>query len=224
MRRPWTFRPFFLAAVACPLVLACAANPVPETADPSVAEAVVRETAPDTAVRVIFDWTILEGEARFSGRGVARIQPPHHARLDLFGPRGDGYLSAALVGDEVRLPPGIEGGPLPPPAMMWSVLGVVAPPAGAILEGTLSDGGRTELHYAVDGSRLRYTLEQGRLSQVQWEGDGRRMVVRLNGAGADGVPREAHYRDVSGYTELMLNRESVNEEEPFPSDIWTPGA
>jgi hypothetical protein len=92
------------------------------------------------------------GRGRFNGRGVARIEPPYHARLDLFGPRGDTYLSAALVDDQIRLPPGVQAVQLPPPALMWAVLGVVAPPAEAVLVGTRQDPERAELYYELEDS------------------------------------------------------------------------
>lgn len=187
-----------------------------------MAAAMVDRTAPDRPLRVVFDWTILDGDARFTGRGVARIEPAYHARLDLFGPRGDGYLSAALVGHEVRLPPGTRAVALPAPAMMWAVLGVVAPPSDAILVGTRVEGDRTELHYTVGESRLRYTLEGGRLRGTRWDGGGRRMAVDLEGTMEPEVPSRAHYRDGSGNTELMLEVEQVDEVESYPEDIWVP--
>lgn len=219
-------RAFFgVAAMGVAAALAgCSARGIPETRDPGLAETAIAETAPERPLRLVFDWTILDGEARFSGRGAARIQPPLRARLDLFGPRGDGYLSAALVGSEIRLPPGVEAPQLPPPALMWAVLGAVAPPDGAALAGTRVEDGRAELHYDLgDDGRLRYTLQDGRLRQVLWEGKDRRMVVELRGSAGHGLPREAVYRDWSGYTELMLNLERVDEVEPYPPETWSPG-
>ena len=211
-------------AIIAVLVGGCAGRGIPETIDPTVEVGAVDRTAPDAPLRVVFDWVILDGEARFTGSGAARIEPPYRARLDLFGPRGEGYLSAALVDSDVRLPPGTGTVPLPPPALMWAVLGVVAPPPGAVLAGTLVEEERAELHYSVGESRLRYVLEGGRLSEVRWEGDGRRMDVGLSGSAPGGLPREAVYRDWSGYTELRMNVEQVDEVEPYPPEIWTPGA
>jgi hypothetical protein len=213
-----------LPILAVALSAGCSTHRVPDTLDPGVAEAAIAGTTPDRPLRMVVDWRIQDGEARFSGSGVARIQPPLRARLDLFGPRGDGYLSAALVDFEIRLPPGVDAPRLPPSAMMWAVLGVVAPPEGAVLAGTRDDPARTELHYTAGDGRLRYTLEQGRLWQVLWDGPGGRMVVELRGTADFGVPREALYRDLSAYTELMLNLESVDEVDPYPPETWTPGA
>lgn len=207
------------------LLPGCASRGLPDTIDPAVAERAIAATAPDRPLRVVFDWTILEaGGARFTGSGAARMEPPYRARLDLFGPRGDGYLSAALVGTDLRLPRSAPGVALPPPAMMWAVLGVVAPPADAVLVGTRVNPDRTELYYDVDESRLRYTLMGGRLTAARWDGRGRRMAVALTGSVEPGLPASAFFRDASAGTELKLNLEQVDEVEPHPPEIWTPGA
>jgi hypothetical protein len=215
-------RHLFLAALAVGLA-ACAARSVPATADPATAAAAVEATAPDRALQVVFDWQALEGEARFTGQGVARIQPPYRARLDLFGPRGDTYLSAALVDNELRIPAGVTGVQIPPPALMWAVLGVVAPPQDAVLAGTREEGDRAELYYKTDGGMLRYVLERGRLLSAQWDGRGRRLAVELRGEAAFGLPVRSVYRDAAAATELMLNLESVHEVDPHPPEIWSPG-
>ncbi|HUG41158.1 MAG TPA: hypothetical protein VMM12_11770 [Longimicrobiales bacterium] len=211
-----------MASIAV-LLSACGGASIPDTADPAVAEAAVSATAPERPLQVIFSWRALEREARFNGSGAARLEPPYHARLDLFGPTGDGYLSAALVGHDLRLPPGVSPGRLPPPAMMWAVLGVVAPPDPAVLRGTREEPGLTQVYYGVGDGLLRYDLRGGRLAAAEWEGGGVRMDVRLEGAAEHGLPRRAVFRDWSGYTELELNLERVDEVEPYPPDIWSPG-
>lgn len=209
-----------IAALAvATLLVGCAGRGVPATVDPAAADRAVRETAPDRPLRVVFEWRILDGEARFAGDGVARIEDPYRARLDLFGPKGEGYLSAALVGTELRLP-GEPDRALPPPAMIWSVLGVVNPPEDAELRGTRQNGDELELHYAVDGSRLLYVLRGPRLRLVEWRGGGRHMVVELEAA-ADGMPVAAAYRDWSRGTELHIGVGTVEEVESYPPDIWT---
>lgn len=209
-----------LAAV----LAACSARGIPETADPPLAEAAIRGTAPAQPLRVIFDWRILERDARFNGSGAARLEPPYRARVDLFGPSGDGYLSAALVDHEVRLPPGVRAPQIPPPAMFWAALGVVRPPTGAVLQGTREVENGVELYYRVDGDLLRYELEAGRLAVVEWRGDARRMSVRIDGWTPEGLPRRSHYRDFNGYTELIMDLQEVDEVEPYPPEIWTPGS
>jgi hypothetical protein len=211
------------APIAAVLLAGCATHAPPTTFEPATAAAAIAATAPDRPVRVVFQWRALEGEARFAGQGVARIQAPYHARLDLFGPRGDTYLGAALVDDDLRLPPGVQAAQIPPPALMWAVLGVVAPPATAVLFGTREEGDRSELYYDVDGSTLRYVLEGGRLRDVRWDGRGRRMEVELRGEAGFRLPTQATYRDFAAVMELVLNLESANEVEAFPPEIWTPG-
>lgn len=210
------------AWIAIPLFLVgCAHGAGPATVTPELADRAVRLTAPARPLRVVFHWRVLDGEARFSGEGAARIEPSYHARLDLFGAHGEGYLSAALVDAELRIP-GEPDAVLPPPAMIWAVLGVVRPPDGATLEGTEQSGNTVELEYGTEDGRLRYVLEEDRLRSVEWRSRGRRMVVELEG-GSRGVPDVAAYRDWSRNTELHIELENVEEVEPYPPEIWTPG-
>ena len=223
VRRVGLARQVVLVAVLAGLGGCASRDALPETVEPAVAESAVRATAPDRPLRIVFQWRIMQADARFSGQGAGRVQPPLRARLDLFGPGGNAVLSAALVGDDLRLPPGVPPVQLPPPALMWAALGVVAPPDRATLVGTSVEPARTRLYYQIDEGRLRYTLEGDQLTAALWETDGRRMVVDLSGTSRLGLPGEALYRDPSGPTELMLNLEQVDEAEPYPPDTWQPG-
>ncbi len=176
-----------LAAATGMFASACASRGVPDTLDPTVAATAIEGTAPDRPLQAVFDWEMRDGDARFHGSGAARIQPPYRVRLDLFGPRGDGYLSAAAVGMELRLPPTANPVPLPPAAMMWAALGVVSPPPEARLVGTRVTTAARELHYETNGSRLRYRLIDGHLESAVWRGGGRqneRRSLRRSGGGA----------------------------------------
>ena len=104
--------------------------------NPALESAATAATEPKQRLRIVFDWTLQERDAKFSGSGAIRAESPYHVRLDLFGPRGEGYLSAALVDWDLRLPPGAPQDLLPPPAMLWSVFGVFRPPQGAQLVST----------------------------------------------------------------------------------------
>jgi hypothetical protein len=207
--------------VAAAALSACSGIRVPPTLDPGVARRAIDLTAPDRPLRAVFGWRILDGDARFSGEGAARVEAPYRARLDLFGPNGEGYLSAALVGTDLRLP-GEPDRALPPPAMIWSVLGVIRPPDGAMLLGTRDEAAELELVYGVADSRLRYTVQAGRLRLAEWRGGGRRMVVELRG-GTGGLPEVSFYRDWAQNTELQTELETVEEVDPYPADIWTLG-
>src|SRR5690606_772886 len=121
-------------------------------------------------LRVLFDWTLTERDARFTGKGVARVQSPYHARLDLFGPRGEGYLAAALVGMELRLPPRAAAAslPVPPPPLFWTALGVFRPPAAGVLVETLQDGDRLRLRYQEDESSWTFEFAGDALRRAEW--------------------------------------------------------
>ncbi len=210
------------ALVVAAAATACAGRAVPTTLEPSLAAEAVRATAPQTPLRVVFAWQAQDGSARFHGRGVARIAPEYRARLDLFGPGGDGYLTAALVEHELRLPGGGEGQVrLPPPALMWAVLGVVAPPDGAVLLGTSHDDEGTALFYELPDGRLVYSLVRGRLARASWERRGGTARVELKDYRGT-VPGSALYRDRAANMELLLNVEQTDTVESFPPGIWEP--
>jgi len=210
-----------------PLLAACAARSVPPAAppDPELAREAVEATEPRRTIQITFDWNVRERDARFSGRGVARVQPPYHARLDLFGPRGEGYLTAALVEGGLRLPPAAQDAPVPPPPLLWSVLGVFWPPADAELIATEREGSVVRLEYRNGAERWRYRLEGGRLLYAEWQpANGGRHTVELRHGDGDGPPREARYRDWAAFVELVLMLDSVEDAQPFPPEIWTPHA
>ena len=59
--------------------------------------------------RILFSWSLSDRDARFQGRGVARVEPPFKARLDLFYGNGETIARAALVDDDLRIPLGTPG-------------------------------------------------------------------------------------------------------------------
>lgn len=214
-------------ALAAVVVSACAARTGDIGRQPVVPEweaEAVRATAPEAPLRIVFDWNAVEREARYSGRGAARVQPPYRARLDLFGPRGEGYLSAAVVEDDLRLPPDVAAASIPPAPLLWSVLGVFRPPAGARLVATARDGETTRLVYEATDGRWTFTLRGDRLTSAEWErSDGARHTVELTGSATRSVPQEARYRDWAAFTELTLKLDEVERVEPFSPEIWIPG-
>jgi hypothetical protein len=215
-----------LLALAALALAGCAArNGFPDApVSYEIARAAVEATAPAAAVRAVFDWRLQERDARFSGRGVARIEPPYHGRVDLFGPRGEGVLSAALVGGELRLPPGGSTSVVPPSPLLWSALGVIRPPDDAELTGTWQDGARTRLEYTRGGERWTFTLHDGRLHQAEWRAPGgARQTVELRGDAPRGLPREATFRDWAAFVELVLTLDQVTDADAFPPETWTPG-
>jgi hypothetical protein len=176
-------------------------------------------------LHVVFSWSLQEPDGRFSGRGATRFQPPERARLDLFGPRGEAYLVAALIDARLELPAGANDAPLPPPALLWAALGVFRPPQGAQLTGSDRNGETTRLQYTSGDERWVFEFASGRLRSAEWtgRGDGRR-TVQLEGSASHGLPRQATYRDWPAFRELRLTLDEVNETEGFPSDIFTIGS
>ncbi|MEJ2215861.1 MAG: hypothetical protein P8099_04520 [Gemmatimonadota bacterium] len=190
--------------------------------DPALERAALENTAPTQPLRIVFDWHMRERDGRFRGQGVARVEPPDRARIDLFGPRGDGLLSAAIVDGDVRLPSAQQTVDLPPPPMMWAVLGVVEPPQSARLISTARKDDRVQLLYLDGGGRLRYDLDRGRLRGVQWDGPGnRRYTVQLEGDSLR-LPDKAVYRDWAGYVELVIELKQVQDVDPYPPETWNP--
>src|SRR5687768_1387011 len=122
------------------LAAACGAPPPPPPAAPTVdaAELALRLEARgriEEPIRIMFEWSLSDRDARFRGRGVARVEPPYKARLDLFLASGETAVRAALVGDELRLPRGAPEGLVPPAEMLWGTLGVFKPSIDARLLG-----------------------------------------------------------------------------------------
>jgi hypothetical protein len=219
-----------LVALGAPaLAASCAARagggtPLGPAVPAYEADAVAR-TAPKRSLHILFSWSLQESEARFSGRGATRLDAPTRARLDLFGPRGEAYLRAALVDMDLRLPQGAADAPLPPPELLWAVLGVFRPPVGAQLVGSARDGTTTRLEYQRDKQRWSFHLEDGVLRSAEWTGGGQgRRTIEIKGYADLGLPREAVYRDWLAFRELRLTLDEANETEGFPADIFTIGS
>ena len=217
----------FIRLLGTLLLAACAANTpaaVPSGIQPGLEEWAIESTRPRERLRVVFDWSLQEEQARFNGEGVARLDTTYRARLDLFGPRGELYLAAALVDFELRLPPGANPSLLPPPALLWSVLGVVRPPPGAQLLGSAGDSSSAKLVYSAGDERWTFELKNARLSRVEWTGPSQgRQTVEIRERGERNLPSRVVYRDWRAFRELTLSLNQVYHAEPFPPDTWTPG-
>ena len=194
---------------------------------PQLARQLVDSTALRRPLHIVFSWTFTEENARFSGKGATRVEPPYRARLDLFGPRGETYLAAAAVGDSLRLPPNLASGVrniIPPVALLWTALGVLRAPEGATLSATTVRGDTMLVGYTRGEERWSFRAVRGRLQYAEWNGpnSGRR-TVELRGTGALDLPAVAVYRDWAAFRELTLTLDQANEAASFPADIWFPG-
>jgi hypothetical protein len=191
-----------------------------------VANAARRGNALTEPVRVMFGWSLTEPDVRLSGRGVLRMAPPYRARLDLFTGSGEGVVSAALVDDGMRLPPGVAAEFLPPPALFWAAVGVFRPGATALVVDAKGDpDSEIQLRYRPPGGgELHFRLEGNVLTGVELLRGGQ--VVERVEADPDvegGFPRETVYRHMGEFRELKFELESVDRVEDYPEGIWTPG-
>ncbi len=175
--------------------------------------------------RAIFAWSLNEAGMRVHGRGVARMEPPYRLRLDLFLENGETLAQAALVGDDIRIPPWAPAEVIPPPPLLWAALGVFRPGNGVPLVGgeTLSET-EIALHYLLSSEiQLRFKLTDGEVEEAELIRDGhveeRVRVVRADAANA---LHNATYRNLRAFRELRIALETVEHVEGFPPDIWYP--
>jgi len=190
-----------------------------------LALALEERTSLNEPIRVVFSWQLNEAGIRVGGKGVARIEPPYRARLDLFLGNGETVVRAALVDGELRLPPGAPEGILPPPDLMWSVLGVFRPAFGIELMGAdRLEGGGLRLRYRYpDARELSFRVEDGLIRTVEVLRDGHATErVELGLDEGSRYPAEATYRNLAAFRELKLTRETVERVESYPPDIWDP--
>ena len=202
-------------------------EPVPDPA--AFASALRQATLPGGPEQITFDWTLNERGSDVGGRGVVRTEAAERIRLDLFGPRGETYLIAALVDEEYRLPPeAANADDLPSPALLWASMGVLKPPAEARLVGATSTATAAELRYELPGGELYvYSFagsESEGFSLVRLQRGSSRGVIETVTVehGADATLARAGYRDWTAFRELSLVVESVRSAQSFPTDIWSP--
>ncbi len=203
-----------------------AGTPAP---DPAAAEALAsdlrRATTPSSARQATFGWELDEAGAKLRGRGVVRFRPTDRIRLDLFGPRGETYLAAALVDETPRIPAAVEERfRLPSPALLWGALGVFRPPSAARLQSaTTANDSTVTLRYTLEGEgTLEFRSRGGRLLGVRrLERGGNRETLELRRR-ADGQVERAEYRDWAAYRTLVLTLEATTDVASFPEETWTP--
>jgi hypothetical protein len=218
------------AVVLLQLILAgCAASAPQATQAPidagQMALSAERASALDAPYRLVFDWTLNEPGARLNGRGVARVEPPNRARLDLFLSNGERVAAASMVGEEFRVAAGGQT-ELPAPAFLWGAIGVFRPGDFSVLRGgRWQSNGVAELTYQFSGGgELLYHLRGGRIERMEVRRSQRPAEeVRLVQVEGERFPREATYRHLDAVRELRITLEAVEHVESYPSDIWDPG-
>lgn len=186
----------------------------------AVADSLRRATLPESPRQVAFGWSLDEAGTKLQGRGVARYEAPERIRVDLFGPRGETYLSAALVGDSIRLPAGVAPSiTLPSPALLWAAVGVVRPPTGSVPVAAHRTENSISVRYGGGSEGFAYEADQAGLSALQrLKGSTRVESVQLVRDG--GTLQRAEYRDWGALRTLVLTVESSNPVAAFPNTIW----
>jgi hypothetical protein len=190
-----------------------------------------QQTLPVQPEQYTFSWALVEQGSRVGGRGVVRTEAAERIRLDLFGPRGETYLIAALVDGRYLLPPEASNAvALPSPALLWAALGVLtAPPGGTLASATQSPQGADLRYTTPDGNTFVYGFGRA--------GDDRFRLERLERAGRQGILEtvsierssegaitRARYRNWAEFRDLTLDVEAVRTTESFPPSIWRPDA
>lgn len=218
--------PIFLlvGAVGCGGGRGTPGPPIPTIDAEQAALVVERATRLDRPARLIFEWNIRESGMRLRGRGVARVEPPYRARLDLFTGSGETVVRAALVGDDLRIPVDAPPGIIPPAPLLWASLGVFRAGARLSVLGAreLDDGQLLIRLRDPSGGELRYRVRDRRILEVERVRDGH-VVERVEVEPGDGpFPREARYRNLADFRELNVRLEGMDYVESYPPDIWNP--
>lgn len=220
--------PSFVIALAA--LWACGGSTAPVGApDPSIdaeqaALVLERTTRLERPARLVFEWDIRESGMRLRGRGVARVEPPYRARLDLFTGSGETVVRAALVGDDLRLPAEAPPGLIPPAPLLWASLGVFRAGSRLSVLGAreLDDDLLIRLRDPA-GGELRYRVRDRTILRAERIRDGH-VVERVEVEPGEGpFPREARYRNLAEFRELNVTLESIDYVESYPPDIWTLG-
>jgi hypothetical protein len=190
-----------------------------------MAERALGATMPESPVQITFDFRLREADLRFAGRGVARVQPPYRVRIDLFSNQGEGLFTAALVGSDLRIPPGVPIDLAPPPALLWAALGVFRPDGEMELVGgrDRGDGTGTLQYRGLSGEDLRFRLAEGILERAELRQDGHLIEeVDLESDRDSRYVVETVYRNHALFVELTFTLKSEETVESFPPDIWNP--
>jgi hypothetical protein len=227
--RSRTLRAGAATALAAVSVMACGPRGlavIGPVGDPDTTAVQLRdETGLEDPLHIVFAWALNDQGQRVEGRGVARVEPPYRARLDLFLDNGETVISAALVDGELRLPPGSPDDILPPPDLMWGALGVFHPVGDArLVGGDRLEGEGVRLRYQYDdGREVHYRIVNDVLLALELVERGR-VVQRVDVAPerAERYPLEATYRNLAEFRELRLVRESLAVVDAFDPEIWDP--
>jgi hypothetical protein len=169
---------------------------------------------PQIPQKITFRWELNDNSIVARGDGVARLEAPDHARVDLFLGGGFGAAAAAvLVGDSLIVPPNSNGRDLVPPApLLWAALGRLAlPPVSDTIIRVVGDTLRASLGNPV---QWRITSVAGALTRVE-RVSGNRIVEWVQRD-----PGNQTRYELSGSRSLVLDIETQQPVAPFDPSIW----
>jgi hypothetical protein len=182
---------------------------------------------PTGPVQITFDFRLREADLRFSGQGVARVEPPYRVRIDLFSNGGESLFRAALVESDLRVPPGVPIELAPPPALLWAALGVFRPDADLTLLGGRPESANvvSARYSGTGGEDLRFRFDGESLTRAEIHRDGHLIEeVDLELDPASDEVTETVYRNRALFVELTFSLKSLEHVDSFPPDIWFPGS
>ena len=203
-----------------------AAPALPHPRSAALADETLNATRPRNPTRIRFAFRVRESDLRFTGQGLARVEPPYRVRLDLFSNGGETIFQAALVEGALRIPVWAPRELAPPPALLWAALGIFRPDPGLeLLDGKEGKGGVLTLRYGgPEDLELRFSLREGHLTRAELHKEGHLMEeVDLALDESTGTVLETVYRNRALFLELTFSLESTENVAPFPVEIWYPG-
>ena len=201
-------------------------TPLHPAAAAAVAQEALEATRPQGPSRIRFDFRVREADLRFTGQGLARVEPPYRVRLDLFAHGGETLFQAALVEGVLRIPQWAPRELAPPPALLWAALGVFRPdPELKFLAGERRPGGIVTLRYGgMGGLELHFRFQDSRLRRAELHRDGHLTEeVDLSLERSSGRVAETVYRNQALFLEMTFSLESAEDVDAFSPDIWYPG-
>jgi hypothetical protein len=214
-----TTRRFRVAVlVSCAAAAACVPKLTPLSGSSVPANRLPRTQLAPGRRKILFNWDMQDGEMKARGDGAARIAAPDSARLDFFlAGGGFGQGSAVLIGDSLRMPDGIAADLsarlVPPPPMLWAVLGRVAlpnlPDTAIRVEGNVL---RADIGRPI---AWRFTFRGDTLTRAEHVESGRvtEWVDRAD-------PAHIRYRSETGRRTLQLTVTQTEEVSAFDAGIW----
>ncbi len=209
-----TYRRLLMLCATSAFVAGCAPRVAPLKGAPAPNRSLPNIQLASQHRHVAFRWNYEENSLLTNGEGAIRASAPDSARVDLFLNGGVAAGYAILIGDSLR-------GPhidqirrvLPPPAMMWAVLGRLAIPP---LPDTVVN---------VEGEMIRADIGRPATWRVTIKGNRLMQLARLNGGRiAEVVTRDDGGRllyEVPGRRKLWLGIIRDEEVPAFDATIWT---